>query len=105
MMERAVLITGGAGFIGSHAVERFLAQDYRVVVVDNLSSGFLENLPPNHPNLRFVNCSILDTDRLTGLCRGCQAVIHLAAIPSVQKSIEAPVETHEVNYLGTLSVA
>lgn len=105
MMERTVLVTGGAGFIGSHTVERFLAEGHRVVVIDNLTSGYLENLPTEHPNLRFVRGSILDTDGLTDLCNGCDAIVHLAAIPSVQRSIEAPEETHDVNYLGTLSVA
>src|SRR4051812_2349448 len=105
MMERAVLITGGAGFIGSHTVERFLANNWKVTVLDNFSTGLANNLPGSHPDLCIVEGSILETDRLAELCEGCQAIVHLAAIPSVQRSVETPGETHKVNYVGTLSVA
>ena len=97
-----ILVTGGAGFIGSHVVEELLARGFSVVVLDDLSTGKLENLPPDAASLRIIAGSILDPDTLNEAVVGCDAVIHLAAIASVQASVENPVLTHQVNFDGTL---
>ncbi|MFZ2541498.1 MAG: NAD-dependent epimerase/dehydratase family protein [Gallionella sp.] len=97
-----ILVTGGAGFIGSHIVEELLARGFSVVVLDDLSTGKLENLPPDMASLRIIVGSILNPDTVCEAVVGCDAVIHLAAIASVQASIENPIFTHQVNFDGTL---
>lgn len=97
-----ILVTGGAGFIGSHIVEELLTRGFFVVVLDDLSTGKLENLPPEAESLRVIVGSILNHDTIRGAVSGCDAVIHLAAIASVQASVEDPILTHQVNFDGTL---
>lgn len=97
-----ILVTGGAGFIGSSVVEELLAEGLSVVVLDDLSTGKLENLPPEAETLRIVVGSILDAETVRDVMKGCDAVIHFAAIASVQASVENPVLTHQVNFDGTL---
>lgn len=97
-----ILVTGGAGFIGSHVVEELLARGFSVVVVDDLSTGTLKNLPAETESLRIIVGSILDADTVCKAIDGCDAVIHLAAIASVQASVENPILTHQVNFDGTL---
>lgn len=97
-----ILVTGGAGFIGSHVVEELLGREFSVVVLDDLSTGELENLPPETESLRVIVGSILDPDTVREAVVGCDAVIHLAAIASVQASVENPILTHQVNFDGTL---
>ncbi len=94
------LVTGGAGFIGSHLV-RFLLPHGRVRVLDNLSSGRLENLREVLPQIEFVRGSVTDSALVAEVVAGCEVVFHLAAQVSVPYSIEAPNETFEVNMLGT----
>ncbi len=97
------LVTGGAGFIGSHLVEELLSQGREVVVLDDLSTGKIENLPESD-NLTFIEGSITDRELLVNLFDSYRfdTVFHLAAIASVFKSVEEPVETHRVNFDGTL---
>ena len=99
----ATLITGGAGFIGSHLTEELLKEGRKVVVLDDLSTGKLENLPDD-PNLTFIKGSITDRELLKNLFDSYrfETVFHLAAVASVFKSIEEPVETHRVNFDGTM---
>ena len=99
----ATLVTGGAGFIGSHLVEELLNEEREVVVVDDLSTGKVENLPESE-NLTFIKGSITDRELLKNLFNSYrfETVFHLAAVASVFKSIEEPVETHRVNFDGTL---
>lgn len=97
-----ILVTGGAGFIGSHLVHFLLGSNHTVVVLDDLSSGKISNLPIDHPGLRFIKGSILDRFALSKAILGCKAVIHLAAIASVKASIDHPMSTHQVNFDGTL---
>lgn len=97
-----ILVTGGAGFIGSHVVEELLAQGFFVVVLDDMSNGKLENLPKDVESLRIITGSILDTKNVSEAVAGCDAVIHLAAIASVQASVENTILTHQVNFDGTL---
>lgn len=97
-----MLITGGAGFIGSHVVEECLANNYEIVVVDNFSSGKIDNLPDN---CKVYQVDINDSDlkRVFEIERP-DMVIHLAAQASVMKSLEDPVSDGEINILGTLRI-
>lgn len=98
------LITGGAGFIGSHIAERLLGEGYQVRIVDNLSSGKLENLSSFADRVEFTRGDVRDVRLLEQLCEGCDCVFHQAAVVSVPYSVEHPQETHDVNIQGTLNV-
>jgi len=98
-----VLITGGAGFIGSHVAERLIAQGKHVQVLDNLSTGKRENLP-KHELLTFYKGDIRDKDLVGKCCRNADAVVHLAAVASVQASVDDPAMTHQSNFDGTLNL-
>lgn len=98
-----VLITGGAGFIGSHLAESLLAAGCRVSVIDDLSTGSLQNLNallPN-PRFRYVNDTIFNTALLDELMAECDEVYHLAAAVGVKLIMEKPVETIKTNVMGT----
>lgn len=101
-LER-VVVTGGAGFIGAnlarHLLESGVARE--VVAYDNLSTGFADNLEGVH-GVDLVEGDILDQEHLTRVLRGVDAVVHLAARPSVPKSIENPLATHDNNATGTI---
>jgi UDP-glucose 4-epimerase len=96
------LITGGAGFIGSHIARRLVARGDRVRVLDDLSTGARENLEGVDVDLRIG--SILDADALSDAISGCRFVYHLAAQVSVPASMDDPARTHEVNTTGTMRV-
>src|SRR2546425_6385698 len=100
------VVTGGAGFIGSHIVERLLRDSEDVILVDDFSTGHEENIADfqSHPRLRIERMSILQREMLGEILKGAQFVFHQAAIPSVQKSVQHPVETNQVNITGTLNV-
>lgn len=85
------LVTGGAGFIGSHIAEALLKRGDQPVILDNMYSGRKENLDAN-PNAVFIEGSIMDTDLLDKICTeyNIHGIFHLAAVASVQKSIENP---------------
>ncbi|WP_263264733.1 NAD-dependent epimerase/dehydratase family protein [Pseudomonas sp. RIT-PI-S] len=104
MAEGPVLITGGAGFIGSHLVEALLARGYGVRVLDNLSTGKRENLPLEHPRLQLYVGDAADASLLGQAAQGCSAAVHLAAVASVQASVEDPVGTHQSNFITTLNL-
>jgi nucleoside-diphosphate-sugar epimerase len=93
------LVTGGAGFIGSHLVEGLLERGIRVTVLDNLSTGRLENLPKG--SVRLIEGSILDEAVLEDAMEGVSVVFHLAASVSVPASVETPLESLRVNAHGT----
>ena len=101
----AYLVTGGAGFIGSHITEELIKRGDEVIVLDNMYSGQPENVAVN-PMAVFVDGSILDTEILGSICKkyNIEGIFHLAAVASVQKSIENPALVHEVNVTGTLNV-
>lgn len=102
--SRPVLVTGGAGFIGSHLVDALLAHGYAVRVLDNLSMGALVNLPLDNPCLEFIQGDVADAAAVSQAVAGCSAVAHLAAVASVQASVDDPVATHQSNFVGTLNV-
>jgi nucleoside-diphosphate-sugar epimerase len=102
-MQR-VLVTGGAGFIGSHTVDLLLANHLQVVVLDNLASGRIDYLNQNHPYLTFIEGDILDFQLLSNIVKGCDAVLHLAALPSVPKSIDDPLASLKINLTGFVNV-
>lgn len=98
---KKVLVTGGAGFIGSHVVDQLIEQGYLVTVLDNLLSGFKENL---NPAAEFVYGDIQDRSLLNLLSMESDALIHLAAIGRTPWCIENPILAYETNVMGTLKV-
>jgi len=100
------LVTGGAGFIGSNLVHRLLEQGEKVVVYDDFSTGKKQNLAhvKRHPDLTVQEKDLRDRTALKRAMRGCDFVLHHAALPSVQRSIKDPFTANEVNILGTLNV-
>lgn len=99
-----VVVTGGAGFIGANLVRRLLDEGHEVVVVDDLSTGRLANLDAVAGRIERHETSVLDTAVLDAALAGAAAVVHLAARPSVPRSIDDPVATHRANVDGTLAV-
>ena len=105
MRKKTVLVTGGSGFIGSHLVEALVQKNYRVRILDDLSTGKLENLSSvSEQDIEIFQGSITDWHQVEQVTRGCDYVFHKAAIASVPKSIQDPVGTGKVNYHGTLNV-
>jgi UDP-glucose 4-epimerase len=101
-----VIVTGGAGFIGSHIAEELVKLGYQVVILDNLSTGRLSNLDPIYTkkNIEFVQGSIVNLSLLRKLFSGVDYVFHQAAIASVPSSIKNPKASHVVNITGTLNI-
>lgn len=95
------LVTGGAGFIGSHVADALLAAGWEVVVIDNMATGSAVNVPPR---AELLEGDAGDADLLARVMPGCQAVLHLAAVSSVQDSIDRPLAVHEANLTATLSL-
>lgn len=100
------LVTGGAGFIGSHLAELLIAQGHDVLVVDNLTSGRLKNLSSvaDHPNFKFANADIRDSAALLPLFDGVDWVFHLAGLADIVPSIEMPAQYYSTNVTGTFNV-
>ncbi len=101
-----VLVTGGAGFIGSHVVKKLVQQGESVTILDNLSTGRKEHLSPllSSSNVNLVVGDIRNQETVRKCVEDADRVVHLAAIASVPYSIRNPVETHDVNVEGTLNV-
>lgn len=97
-----VLVTGGAGFIGGHLVAALQDHAESVCVLDDLSTGLLDNL--TETDAEFVEASITDPDALHKAMKGVEVCFHLAALPSVSRSVENPLRTHAINATGTLNV-
>jgi len=124
-MSNKVVVTGGAGFIGSHLAEELARRGYYTIILDDLSTGKMENIrtlnviasgakqspiaqdklrQESQGNVDFIRGSITDLPLLMELFRGVDYVFHQAALPSVPRSIEDPLSTNEVNITGTLNV-
>ncbi|MEJ7826476.1 MAG: SDR family oxidoreductase [Solirubrobacteraceae bacterium] len=99
-----VLVTGGAGFIGSQLVERLLQLGQHVRVLDNFSTGHRANLAGFADDIDVVEGDIQSYERVHNAVRGCDAVLHQAALPSVPRSIADPLTSHATNATGTLNV-
>jgi UDP-N-acetylglucosamine/UDP-N-acetyl-alpha-D-glucosaminouronate 4-epimerase len=99
-----VLVTGGAGFIGSHLVDALLARGDDVRVLDNFSTGDRRNLLHVAQHIEIVEGDLRSFERVLTAVRGCEIVFHEAALPSVPRSIQDPLSSSEVNVTGTLNV-
>lgn len=99
-----VLVTGGAGFIGSHIVERLLLEGYEVRILDNFSTGSLKNLAAVASHIEIVEGDIRDFPIVCQAVRSCHVIFHEAALCSVARSVEKPRDTNAVNIDGTLNV-
>lgn len=103
---KKTLVTGGAGFIGSHLTDLLLSKGHQVTVFDNLCGGWMKNLKEavNNPRFRFVQGDIRDPKALEGLFDGVDWVFHLAALADIVPSIEKPRDYFETNVDGTFNV-
>lgn len=103
---KKILVTGGAGFIGSNLIGELLNRDYQVVCLDNLSTGAFKNIEDfcDYKNFEFIEGDILDYDLVVKLSEGAFAVSHQAALGSVPRSIKDPITSNRVNIEGTLNV-
>ena len=107
MNKTNILITGGAGFIGSNLIEYFLSSgSYNVTCLDNLATGHLHNIQPflKDPNFTFIEGDIRDLETCQKAVKGCTYVLHQAALGSVPRSINDPITTNEVNINGFLNM-
>jgi len=98
------LVTGGAGFIGSNIVEYLLAAGHRVRVIDNFATGARDNLSAFMDRIDLIEGDIRQPPDCARACDGIDYVLHQAAVPSVHRSVEAPLESHENNITGTLNL-
>jgi UDP-glucose 4-epimerase len=98
------LVTGGGGFIGSHLVDALLARGDRVRVLDDFSTGKRENLRGVSDRIELIEGSITNPARVREAVRDCRWIFHLAALPSVQQSVDDPVSVHDVCATGTLQL-
>jgi UDP-glucose 4-epimerase len=99
-----VLVTGGAGFIGSHIVRRLLDLDHEVVVLDDFSTGRRSNLDAVASDIELIEGDVAELEQVEQAVAGCDAVYHEAALPSVPRSIADPLASHAANATGTLNV-
>lgn len=103
-MPKAVLVTGGAGFIGSHVVGDLLQCGHRVTVFDNFSSGLRENLEPYDGEIEIVEGDVLDASALSAAARGKDAISHQAAQLEITKCLDDPLDDMRTNLIGTINV-
>jgi UDP-glucose 4-epimerase len=104
MATYSCLVTGGAGFIGSHVAERLVRDGHRVRVVDNLSTGYEANLAHLRDDLEFIKGDLTDPSVCRGVTEGVEVIYHLAALASVPRSMEDPVACHEHNVNATFNL-
>ena len=103
-MARKVLVTGGAGFIGSHLTEALVQRGDDVVVVDNLATGRLDNLSAVRDRICFIEADVSDPNACQRVVEGCEVVFHHAAIPSVERSLDKPLESHASGTTATANI-
>ena len=101
-MKSRVLVTGGAGFIGSHLVSLLLERGYEVTVLDDFSTGKYDNIPLNHASVSVLSGDLSDQTALESALRDQDAFVHLAAIASVEASVQDPIRTHRTNLEGSI---
>ncbi len=99
-----VLVTGGGGFIGSHIVERLLNEGESVRVLDNFATGQRSNLVPFMGDIELIEGDLQSYERAHNAIRGCEAVFHQAALPSVPRSVQDPLTSNASNVIGTLNI-
>ncbi len=99
--KRVVLVTGGAGFVGSNLVDELIAREFKVRVIDNFATGSRKNL---NPRAELIEADIRDGEAIRSAFHGIDCVFHVAALPRIPLSIARPVETHMTNVVGTLNV-
>lgn len=99
-----VLVTGGAGFIGSHLARRLLEDGFQVRVLDNFATGSRENVRPMLDDIDLIEGDIQSYERIHTAVRGCELVFHQAALPSVPRSIQDPLTSNASNVIGTLNL-
>jgi UDP-glucose 4-epimerase len=104
MKYENVVVTGGAGFIGSYVVERLAKEGCNVVVIDNLSAGKIELIEHLKDQVEFVAADIRDEDVLQKICSGKDTIFHFAADPNVKTSVENPTNSFDVNVRGTFLI-
>jgi len=106
MEKKKVIVTGGAGFIGSHLAEGLVSRGYYTIMFDDLSTGKMENIEGllKNPGAAFIEGSVKDLSFLQEVFKDACYVFHHAALPSVPRSIENPIASHEANLTGTLNV-
>ncbi len=105
-MKKTAIVTGGAGFIGSHLVERLLGEGFTVLVIDNLATGRLANLKnvEADPKFSFLKADISDFNSISSHFKGVDYVFHMAALADIVPSIVEPLKYHKANVDGTISV-
>jgi UDP-glucose 4-epimerase len=103
---KKICVTGGAGFIGSHVVDRLLDENYEVIVIDDLSTGKLENLRHNfgREGFQFMNCDLRHSKLIRGMIKEVDAIFHEAALTDNKTSIRNPALTNSINVDGTLKI-
>ena len=101
---KRALVTGGAGFIGSHLVEALVSEGSEVIVIDDLSTGRLENLKDVQDKITFYKGDIRNRELLLRAAQNCEVIFHQAAVVSVPQTVEYPVESASVNEMGSLLV-
>lgn len=104
MKSELYLVTGGAGFIGSHLVEALLEQGAAVRVLDNFSTGHRANLAPFQHDIECIEGDLRDTETVQRAVKGVTYVLHQAALPSVPRSVQDPLTSHHCNITGTLNL-
>jgi UDP-glucose 4-epimerase len=103
-MSKRAIVTGGAGFIGSHLIDRLVADGWEVQVIDNLFSGFEKNLEHHGGKVKLIKGSITNRDLVNRTIKKGDTIWHFAALNSVPRSIEMPWETNDTNITGTLNI-
>src|SRR5688572_3756146 len=99
-----VLVTGGAGFIGSNLADELIHRGAKTVIVDNFVTGFRENLNEISGDFDFIEADVADPEAVKKAVEGCEIVFHQAALPSVPRSVANPLETHDACVNGTFNL-
>jgi UDP-glucose 4-epimerase len=103
LSPKHAVVTGGAGFIGSHLVERLLAEGHRVTVIDNLATGRPENLAAVRDRIAFFRADVADLSAIQAAFQGAEWVFHLAGLADIVPSIQEPLDYHHANVSGTIA--